>query len=189
MSVFCTHMARTLADLAPPAVGMGVPFILLYAARSVLIAIYFVLTCSCLHILVLMYLTCSSHDRPLFLVYKVHSVCQNKTLSFDCHSCPSVSLHRLPLRVLSSSTRSVEVSTPLDFFPRHSFPRHFSLRSRALAASSSFYQRVPCHNIFAERVVFLKDIVTMVGKADTVVREAAKVKDNVVYCAVGELHK
>jgi hypothetical protein len=35
----------------------------------------------------------------------------------------------------------------------------------------------------------LKDIVTMVGKADTVVREAAKVKDNVVYCAVGELHK
>jgi hypothetical protein len=29
----------------------------------------------------------------------------------------------------------------------------------------------------------------MVGKADAVVTEAAKVKDDVVYCAVGELRK
>jgi hypothetical protein len=68
---------------------------------------------------------------------------KNKTLSFDCHFCPSVSLHRLPHRVLSTPTCSVEVSMPLDFFPRHSFPRHFSLCSHALAASSSFYHNVP----------------------------------------------
>jgi hypothetical protein len=121
-------MARTLADLAPPAVDIGAPFILLYTARSLLIAIYFVFTCSCLYILVLMYLTCSSHDRPLFLVYTGHGVRQNKALSFDCHSCPCASLRCLH-RVVSLYTHSVEVSTPLDFFPRH-----FSLRF-----SRSFY--------------------------------------------------
>jgi hypothetical protein len=122
-------MARTLADLAPPAVDMGAPFILLYIARSLLIAIYFVFTCPCLHILVLMYLTCSSHDRPPFLVYIGHGVGQNK----PCRSTVILILS-VCIRVLASSSSKLWSSSTLDFFPRH-----FSLRPRALAASSSFY--------------------------------------------------
>jgi hypothetical protein len=117
----CTHMARTLADLAPPT--WGVPFIFLYTARSLSIAIYFVFTCSCLHILVLMYLVIR---LPLLL-----------------------SVRRRPcvLASPSSSCVVVQLLCRLGLLPTpHMFPRHCS-RATAAASFSFYYTSYHRHTV------------------------------------------